>query len=75
MKNKKIGLWDVAPIEQKMIDKVFDESMSFYQGGATRYSTSNTKEWFAENCSLYHMGKEKLVAPKFIEFLENEVLK
>ena len=43
-------------------------------GGATRYSNANTKEWFAENFSLY-IWEEELVDPKFIEFLENEVLK
>ena len=68
MKNKTSANWDIPPIEKTMLGKNIN-------GGATRYSTSNTKEWFAENFSLYHMGKEKLVDPKFIEFLENEVLK
>ena len=42
---------------------------------ASRYSDKNTQEWFAENFSLYHMGRKDLVDPRFIEFLENEVLK
>ena len=68
MKNKTFENWNIPPIERAMLGKNIN-------GGATRYSNSNTKEWFAENFSLYHMGKEKLVDPKFIEFLENEVLK
>ncbi|BAQ91651.1 Phage minor capsid protein 2 [uncultured Mediterranean phage uvMED] len=70
MKNKTIGLWDFAPIEDALRQK-----LKSINGGATRYSNANTKEWFAENFSLYHMGREELVDPKFIEFLENEVLK
>ena len=45
------------------------------KSSASIYSDKNTKEWFAENFSLYHMGKKDLVDPRFIEFLENEVLK
>ena len=45
------------------------------KSSASRYSAKNTKEWFAENFSLYHMGKKDLVDPRFIEFLENEVMK
>jgi len=70
MKNKTKGLWDLAPIENSLRQKVRS-----INGGSSRYSNANTKEWFAENFSLYHMGKENLVDPKFIEFLENEVLK
>ena len=43
--------------------------------GASRYSDKNTKEWFAENFSLYHMGKLDLVDKRFIDFLESEVMK
>ena len=43
--------------------------------GASRYSDKNNKEWFAENFSLYHMGKLDLVDKRFIEFLESEVMK
>ena len=68
MKNKTFRDWDSPPIEEAL-------SRQRVSGGATRYSTYNTKEWFAENFSLYHMGREELVDPKFIEFLENEVLK
>lgn len=65
MKNKRF--YDDAPIEQAMLGKGIN-------GGSTRYSTKNTKEWFAENFSLYHMNKKDLVDPKFIEFVEGEVL-
>ena len=75
MKNLKNDLWDRPPIEKKFLDYQYDEGKSFFLKGATRYSTYNQKEWFAENFSLYHMGREELVDPKFIEFLENEVLK
>ena len=68
MKNKTFENYNLPPIEKAMLGKRIS-------GGATRYSNSNSKEWFAENFSLYHMGREKLVDPKFIEFLENEVLK
>jgi len=68
MKNKTFRDWDSPPIEEAL-------SRQRISGGATRYSNANTKEWFAENFSLYHLGREELVDPKFIEFLENEVLK
>ena len=68
MKNKTFRDWDLPPIEEAL-------ARQKVSGGATRYSTYNTQEWFAENFSLYHMGREELVDPKFIEFLENEVLK
>jgi len=68
MKNKTFENFNLPPIEKAMLGKRIS-------GGATRYSNSNSKEWFAENFSLYHMGREELVDPKFIEFLENEVLK
>ena len=42
--------------------------------GATRYSEKNVKEWFAENFTLYEMGKTELVDPNFITFLKEKVL-
>jgi len=63
------------PIEEALGKLLQGKGKKNISGGATRYSASNTKEWFAENFSLYHMGREELVDPKFIEFLENEVLK
>ena len=34
------------------------------------YGTTNTKEWFVENFSLYYRGKEELVAPEFLKILQ-----
>jgi hypothetical protein len=39
----------------------------------SRYGTENKKEWFAENFSLFWMGRRDLVAPRFMEIME-EVL-
>ena len=38
--------------------------------GATKYSDANAKEWFAENFSLYEMGKKDLVDERFIKLIE-----
>tara|TARA_R110000787_G_scaffold45335_3_gene110580 strand:- start:3098 stop:4828 length:1731 start_codon:yes stop_codon:yes gene_type:complete len=41
----------------------------------SQYSTTNSKEWFAENFSLYHQkGLRKYCSEDFIEFYEKEVL-
>ena len=37
---------------------------------ATLYADTNSKEWFAENFSLYHNNKKDLCDPSFIDFLE-----
>jgi len=77
MKNRPLNqpLWKQSPIEELMEDKTFDEGRKFYKNGSTRYSATNTKEWFAENFSLYHMGREDLTDPRFIQFLEEDILK
>lgn len=36
----------------------------------SEYGTTNTKEWFVENFSLYYRGKEELVAPEFLKLLQ-----
>tara|TARA_R100000654_G_scaffold56578_1_gene83001 strand:- start:164 stop:907 length:744 start_codon:yes stop_codon:yes gene_type:complete len=36
----------------------------------SQYGTTNTKEWFVENFSLYYRGKEELVAPEFLKILQ-----
>jgi hypothetical protein len=38
---------------------------------ATGYSNANSKEWFAENFSLFWMGKRDLVDSRFIEIMED----
>ncbi len=77
LKNRPLNhpLYKESPIEELMVDKVFEEGRKFYKNGSTRYSATNTKEWFAENFSLYHMGKEDLTDPRFIQFLEEDILK
>ena len=51
------------------------KSISRFRGkSATTYADENKYEWFAENFSLYELGKTELVDPKFIEFLNEKVL-
>ena len=46
-----------------------------YKGkSATEYADTNKLEWFAENFSLYELGKTELVDPRFIQFLNEKVL-
>ena len=41
----------------------------------SQYSTTNSKEWFAENFTLYHQkGLRKYCSEDWIEFYEKEVL-
>ena len=40
----------------------------------TRYSTTNSKEWFAENFSLYQLGMKDKVSPIWLEYYEKEIL-
>jgi uncharacterized protein with gpF-like domain len=47
---------------------------NFRGGSATRYADQNKYEWFAENFSLYELGKTELVDPKFLKFLNEKVL-
>ena len=58
----------VSPIEKKLA------SIRIKGTSSTRYSETNTKEWFAENFSLYAMDKKDLVDPNFIKFFESEVM-
>ncbi len=59
----------IPPIEVKL------GNIKIARTGSTRYSNKNTKEWFAENFSLYAMDRKDLVDPNFIKFFEKEVLK
>ena len=58
----------ISPIEKKLA------SVRIKGTSATRYTEKNTKEWFAENFSLYVMDKKDLVDPNFIKFFESEVM-
>ena len=70
---EKGGMFAQAPIEKALRNPTISRGVK--GSSATRYSDENVYEWFAENFSLYHMGREELVDPNFIKFLENEVLK
>jgi hypothetical protein len=37
---------------------------------ASKYATTNQYEWFAENFTLYAMGRAELVDPLLIELVE-----
>jgi len=39
----------------------------------SQYSQTNSAEWFAENFSLYFMGKREYCDPRFIKFFNEEV--
>ena len=41
---------------------------------ASRYGDKNEFEWFAENFTLYEMGKKELVDPEFIKFFKENIL-
>ncbi len=46
----------------------------FRGGSSTTYAEQNKYEWFAENFSLYELGKTELVDPNFLKFLNEKVL-
>lgn len=58
----------IPPIEVKL------GNIKIARTGSTRYSNKNTKEWFAENFSLYAMDRKDLVDPNFIKFLKKRYL-
>ena len=41
--------------------------------GPSSYSEANSQEWFAENFSLYEMGKLDKLDPRFIDFMKEVV--
>ena len=55
----------IRPLEDRL-NKVTDINSHSPSG----YGTTNTKEWFVENFSLYYRGKEELVAPEFLKILQ-----
>jgi len=54
----------------KVESKLTQMTDRFIMKTPTKYAKSNAKEFFAENFSLYHMGREDLVDEKFIKFLK-----
>ena len=70
--HQNFGVTDLAglrapPVEQ-LLRKLFRGKRTV---SPTKYSSQDPFEWFAENFSLYHMGKTKLVDPILKEMLEH----
>ena len=70
---KDIGVTIKEP-NYKQVDKPLEKRLNkvrnINEHSPTKYGTTNTKEWFVENFSLYYRGKQDLVAPEFLEILE-----
>lgn len=65
----------LPPIERRLNQIWASKSKAQKDLQASKYSTTNDREWFAENFALYMMGKRDLVdadAAKLIEELLNE---
>lgn len=67
------GIYKRPIVEDKLITEL--KFSDWKRTGATRYSSSDSQEWFAENFALLHMGRKDLVAKEFIKFMEDNVLK
>ena len=64
----------VESIENNFIPEVEKKLTQITQRqSATKYGGTNNKEWFAENFSLYEMGRKDIVDPRFIQFIEREM--
>ena len=66
---KNAGDYYLPPVETDL-----KKLRNFRGGSATRYADQNKLEWFAENFTLYELGKTELVDPKFLKFLNEKVL-
>lgn len=55
---------------EKPLENRLDKVTNINATSPTGYGTTNTKEWFVENFSLYYRGKQDLVAPEFLEILQ-----
>jgi hypothetical protein len=64
--NPDYGVRFIPLVEKKLTQVVARQS-------ATKYGSTNNKEWFAENFSLYEMGRKDIVDPRFIQFIESEM--
>jgi hypothetical protein len=64
--NSDYGVRFIPLVEKKLTQVVARQS-------ATKYGSTNNKEWFAENFSLYEMGRKDIVDPRFIQFIESEM--
>ena len=70
---KDIGVTIKEP-NYKQVDKPLENRLNkvrnINEHSPTKYGTTNTREWFVENFSLYYRGKEDLVATEFLEILK-----
>tara|TARA_R100000951_G_scaffold116401_2_gene128050 strand:- start:2930 stop:4504 length:1575 start_codon:yes stop_codon:yes gene_type:complete len=61
--NKGLGSYRRPAVESEIYGKRL--------GGPSRYSQSNSREWFAENFAVWAMRRDDLVAPEFLEIIED----
>ena len=57
-----------APPLESLLDNLFRKGKAV---SPTKYADSDSKEWFAENFALYHMGRDELVAPVLKDLLDS----
>ena len=55
---------------EKPLENKLNKIKNINQHSPSNYGGTNTREWFAENFSLFYMGKEDLVAPEFLKLLQ-----
>ena len=55
---------------QRPLEERLNNVRNIKEHSPSGYGTTNTKEWFVENFSLYYRGKEELVAPEFLKILQ-----
>lgn len=60
----------LPPIEKRLKDLWIAKTQSSKNRQASKYSTTNEKEWFAENFALYMMDKRQLVDLDLVELIE-----
>jgi SPP1 gp7 family putative phage head morphogenesis protein len=61
---------EAPPIEKRLVHIWAKKSKSERDKQASKYSTTDGYEWFAENFALYMMGKRDLVDPDAIKLIE-----
>lgn len=63
-------LRDLPPLEKRLKQLWNNKTKAARDRQASKYSTTNEKEWFAENFALYMMGKRNLVDEDLIKLIE-----
>ena len=64
----------IEDYKKPLLEKKLKKIGKFRKNSSTQYADWNSQEWFAENFTLYELGKTELVDPKFIKFFEENVL-